>query len=157
VGAAGEVPAPLAVVHGERVVLRPAQPDDAPALAHILAEPEVARWWGANDADDVGEALGEQPSWVILVDGAVAGWLHVHEETDPAYRHVAFDIAVTTALRGGGYGREALELAVRHFAEAGHHRFTIDPSGPTRPWDSGPSGSCGRPSAPPTAPGATAS
>jgi aminoglycoside 6'-N-acetyltransferase len=124
----GQAREALPLLHGERVALRPAEARDVPELASILAEPEVARWWGRNDVESVREALGEQPSWAILVDDRVAGWLHVHEEDDPDYRHVAFDIAVATSLRGGGYGREALRLAIRHFAERGHHRFTIDPA-----------------------------
>jgi aminoglycoside 6'-N-acetyltransferase len=35
---------------------------------------------------------------------------------------------VTTALHGRGVGREAMRLAIRHFIEQGHHRFTIDPA-----------------------------
>jgi len=46
----------------------------------------------------------------------------------PDYRHVSFDIALTTALHGRGYGREALRVVIRHFISRGHHRFTIDPA-----------------------------
>ncbi|HEY4099104.1 MAG TPA: GNAT family protein [Baekduia sp.] len=116
----------MLVLRGERVVLRRAEPGDAAALLAILAEPEVARWWGAYAAADVAEEL--DASFAILVDGAVAGWLQFTEETTPDYPHVGLDIAVTTRLRGLGYGREALRVAVRHFVAQGHHRFTIDPS-----------------------------
>ncbi|MGH2831942.1 MAG: GNAT family N-acetyltransferase [Solirubrobacteraceae bacterium] len=37
---------------------------------------------------------------------------------------VAFDIALTSALHGKGYGRRVL----RAFVAKGHHRFTIDPN-----------------------------
>ena len=114
------------VLRGERVVLRPAQAADTAALLAILAEPEVAEWWGAYGPAEVAEEL--EHSFVILVDGAVAGWLQYTEETTPDYRHVGLDISVTTALRGRGYGREALRLVIRHFVAQGHHRFTIDPS-----------------------------
>ena len=101
--------------------------DDAEALAAIVAEPEVARWWGEPyDIDEVREEL--PGTFVIVVDGSVAGWLHVDEETDPYYPSVAFDIALTTRLHGRGYGHEALSLAIRHFIDRGHHRFTIDPA-----------------------------
>ncbi len=33
-------------LRGERVVLRPTEPDDHAALRAILATPEVADWWG---------------------------------------------------------------------------------------------------------------
>jgi aminoglycoside 6'-N-acetyltransferase len=110
------------------LLLRPAAGADAPALARILAEPEVARWWGRYDVERVREELREEPSFVVVVDEAVAGWLQAHEQTDPDYPSVAFDIALTTALHGRGCGREALRLAIRHFAARGHHRFTIDPA-----------------------------
>lgn len=118
----------LPVLHGERLRLRPVRADDARALTDILTEPEVARWWGHNDIDSVREEMRAQPSFVILVDGAVTGWLQVHEETEPDYPSVAFDIALTTTLHGRGYAREALRVAIRHFIDRGHHRFTIDPA-----------------------------
>ncbi len=114
------------VLRGERLLLRPAAPDDVEALTRMLAEPEVARWWGRYDAAKVRDEL--PISFAAVVDGAVQGWLQAHEETEPDYRHVAFDIALATALHGRGYGREALRLAIRHFIERGHHRFTIDPA-----------------------------
>ena len=120
-------PAELPVLHGERVTLRPAVEADVPALARILGEPEVAAWWGGYDAARVHAELAG--TWTIAVDGGVAGWLHAHEERDAAFPSVAFDLFVTTRLRGGGYGREALRTAIRWFArERGHHRFTIDPA-----------------------------
>ena len=117
----------LPVLHGERLTLRPAVEADVPVLAEILAEPEVAAWWIGYDAARVRAELAG--TWTIAVDGAVAGWLHAHEEPEPDYRSVAFDLFVTTRLRDGGYGREALRTAIRWFArERGHHRFTIDPA-----------------------------
>jgi aminoglycoside 6'-N-acetyltransferase len=93
---------------------------DADAVAALLAEPEVRRWWpdGAYAADR---------GWVVEVGGGFAGWIQYEEESDRWYPSVAFDIALTSALHGRGYGRRALRLAVEHFAARGHHRFTIDP------------------------------
>jgi aminoglycoside 6'-N-acetyltransferase len=113
-------------LRGDRVVLRPAEDGDVDALLTLLAEPEIAQWWSRYDADEVRAEL--EPSFVILVDGGVVGWLQYAEETAPDYPHVAFDVLLTTRLRGLGYGREALRVAVRHFIARGHHRFTIDPS-----------------------------
>ncbi|HEX4805306.1 MAG TPA: GNAT family protein [Conexibacter sp.] len=119
----------LPVLRGERLTLRPALDADVPALAALLAEPDVARWWGRYDAARVRAELAEIPSWAIDVDGRVGGWLHANEQADPDFRSVAFDVLVGERLRGGGYGREALRLAIRWLADArGHHRFTIDPA-----------------------------
>jgi aminoglycoside 6'-N-acetyltransferase len=111
------------------VLLRPPGERDVNRLAAIIAEPAVSRWWGEHDADWVRRELVEcEPGWVIVVDDAVAGWLQYTEETDPQYRHVGLDIFLTTALHGRGVAREAIALAIRHFIEQGHHRFTIDPA-----------------------------
>ena len=116
------------VLRGERVVLRPVAEADLATLAAILREPEVAAWWGDYTEERARAELTTDPGWAIEVDGAAAGWLTVTEETEPDYRHVGFDIFLATAVRGRGLGREALGLAVRHFAARGHHRFTIDPA-----------------------------
>jgi aminoglycoside 6'-N-acetyltransferase len=108
------------------VTLRPAGEGDVPALAALLADPEVQAWWGRYDAARVRKELAG--TFAIEVDGTVAGWLHVHEETDPAYPSVAFDIALATSVQGQGVGPETLRLAIRHYAARGHHRFTIDPA-----------------------------
>lgn len=117
---------PGPVLRGERVLLRPATADDVDGLLAILAEPAVARWWGDYDAAGV---LEDMPgSFAIVVDGALAGWLLVDEETNPDYPSVGLDIMLTSGLHGRGYGPEALRVAIRHFVERGHHRFTIDPA-----------------------------
>ena len=107
-------------------------------------------------------AAGARGRFAIVVDGAVAGWLACEENTDPMYRSVGLDIFLTTPLHGQGLGREALRLAIAHYLERGHHRFTIDParttsarSAPTRPSASSPSGACATTSSAPTAPGTT--
>jgi aminoglycoside 6'-N-acetyltransferase len=63
-----------------------------------------------------------------VVDGALAGWLGCEENHDPMYRSVGLDLFLTTSLHGRGLGREALRLAIGHYLERGHHRFTIDPA-----------------------------
>jgi aminoglycoside 6'-N-acetyltransferase len=116
--------AALPELRGERVVLRPAGEDDAEAIAAVLSEPGVARWWGSYDAERVRRELG---GFAIVVEDEVAGWLIFEEETDPDYLHVALDIGLAAAFQGQGYGPEALRLVIGHFAGAGYHRFTIDP------------------------------
>jgi aminoglycoside 6'-N-acetyltransferase len=118
----------LPVLHGERVTLRPAADDDVPALVALLSEPDVARWWGENDDASVRGELAESPSYAVVVEDEVVGWLQVHEEAEPQYPSVWFDIALATAAQGRGYGPEALRLAIRHQIERGHHRFSIDPA-----------------------------
>jgi aminoglycoside 6'-N-acetyltransferase len=113
-------------LHGERLLLRRAQETDRAALAAILCEPEVVRWWGPYDP---GTALDElDASFVIVVDDTVAGWLLFEEETWWQYPQVSFDIALTTRLQGMGYGQETLRVAIEHFVAQGHHRFQIDPA-----------------------------
>jgi aminoglycoside 6'-N-acetyltransferase len=113
-------------LHGERVRLRAATEEDVPALAAILAEPAVAEWWPDYDEARVRAELAD--AYAIVVDGAVAGWLFVTEETDPQFAHVALDLALGTAYHGQGYGTETLRIAIRHHLARGCHRFSIDPA-----------------------------
>jgi len=114
------------VLHGERLTLRRAVAEDGDALALILSEPEVVRWWGPYDPETALDEL--DISFVILVGESVVGWLLFDEEEWWQYPQVAFDIALTAALHGRGYGQEALRIAIRHFIARGHHRFQIDPA-----------------------------
>lgn len=117
-----------AVLRGARVTLRPAHLEDAEELAAILAEPDVARWWGANDAESVRDEIGAHETYAIVVGGTTAGWLHVVEENEPDPRHCGLDIALATAHHGAGLGQEALRLVIERLIARGHHRFTIDPA-----------------------------
>jgi aminoglycoside 6'-N-acetyltransferase len=128
----------LPTLRGERVLLRPLAEDDLEAVLAILAEPDVARWWGPQaEHPDRDELLGHAPGepapetearFAIVVDGAPAGWLGCEVNEDPMYRSVGLDLFLTTALHGQGLGREALRLVIAHYVEQGHHRFTIDPA-----------------------------
>jgi aminoglycoside 6'-N-acetyltransferase len=123
----------IPVLRGERVVLRPVGDDDLAALAAMLAEPDVARWFGRWDAARVQrDLLAEQEDETVLVievEGELAGMLLVGEETMPDYRHASLDIALVGSHQGRGIGREAMRLAIEHMIEVhGHHRFTIDPA-----------------------------
>ena len=107
-------------------MLRKATEADVPALVELLNEESVLPWWGSNDADDVREALPH--TWCIEVDGELAGLLHVHEETDPDYPSVEFDIALAARFQGAGLGQRALRAAIHEQIDRGHHRFTIAPA-----------------------------
>ena len=125
----------LPTLRGARVVLRPLAKQDADQLAGVIAQPEVARWWGSRPEDREHHRSGlcedaeQRAAFAIEVDGVLAGWLGVHEETEPDYRHAGLDIFLAPDLHGAGLGPEALRLAARWLIEArGHHRLTIDPA-----------------------------
>ena len=121
----------LPALHGQRVTLRPIADVDLDALAAIIREPGVAEWWGeAAEPERLREDLGmDGAAWAIEVDGELAGWLGVTEETEPEYPSVGLDISLSVRFQGRGLGPDALRAAIRWFAEErGHHRFTIDPA-----------------------------
>jgi aminoglycoside 6'-N-acetyltransferase len=121
----------LPTLHGDQVTLRPVAEDDLDALAAIIREPSVARWWGESDEPDrLRENLRmDGAAWAIEADGELAGWIGFTEETEPEYRQVGLDISLSERFQGRGLGPDALRAAIRWFAdERGHHRFTIDPN-----------------------------
>jgi aminoglycoside 6'-N-acetyltransferase len=121
----------MVVLRGERVLLRPGRPEDADRLLQIRTEPEVVRWWGSTDIEEIREEfIGTDEAFVIEVEGEeVVGAIQYHEENDPMYRHAGMDIFLTTPRHGEGLGTEAIRVLARYlFEERGHHRLTIDPA-----------------------------
>lgn len=121
----------LPTIEGERLTLRPLTDDDVEILLLAIYEPGTVEWWGdTSDPDYQREGLrNEGNAFAIVVNDEVAGWLCFHEETEPDYRHVAFDILLRPAFQHQGLGADALSLLTRWFVDVhGHHRFTIDPS-----------------------------
>jgi aminoglycoside 6'-N-acetyltransferase len=114
---------------GERVLLRPVEPADAPALRAAHAAPEVRRWWGPPPDDF---PFGDDPDatrLAIEVEGAVAGLIQYQEETDPDYRSASIDIFLHPDFHGRGLGAEAVRILAGHLVrDRGHHRLTIDPA-----------------------------
>lgn len=111
-----------------RVKLRPVVEDDAGELIRIHRTPEVAAWW---DLPDDGFPWDEPQATrlTIVAEGAVAGMVQFHEESEPKYRHASIDLFVDPALHGIGIGSDALAQVVRHLiGDRGHHRITIDPA-----------------------------
>lgn len=114
---------------GERATLRPLAARDAPALRAIVAKPEVAAWWGPQDA---GFPLEDEPDatrFSVVVNGQLIGLIQFIEELDRDYRHAAIDIFLDPAHHARGLGTDAVATLVRHLIEdRGHHRITIDPA-----------------------------
>jgi aminoglycoside 6'-N-acetyltransferase len=118
---------------GARVRLRPGDERDVPVLCAILAEPEVACWWGTPEpASAVAAGLRGDDEGVLLVveaAGHVIGGIQYHEENDPMYRHAGIDIYLSGRGQGQGLGTETVSLLARFLCEQrGHHRLTIDPA-----------------------------
>lgn len=111
------------------MTLRPIADDDLEPLAEIIASPGVSEWWGPIESlEQLRSDLAEHPAFAIEVEGELAGWLGYEEIDDPDYMQAALDIVLAPPFQGRGLGPEALRLAIRWFAERGHHRFTIDPA-----------------------------
>ncbi|MEV1331585.1 GNAT family protein [Micromonospora costi] len=123
----------MGVLHGRVVTLRPAGPQDVPALAAIRATPEVRRWWRGDDdlAATVRADLDDEALTVYAIgyDDRVVGAIQWSAEDDPDYRHASLDVFLDPSVHGRGLGPDAIRTLVRHLVDAyGHHRFTIDPA-----------------------------
>jgi aminoglycoside 6'-N-acetyltransferase len=121
----------LPVLHGERLTLRPLTDDDLDQLAGIVAAPGVREWWGPIESiEELREELrNEGAAFAVEVDGAVAGWLGIAEETDPGAHYAALDIVLAPSFQDRRLGSEALRTAIAWLiGERGHHRITIDPA-----------------------------
>jgi aminoglycoside 6'-N-acetyltransferase len=119
-------------LRGRDITLRPTTLADAPALAAILAEPEVARWWGTFDLErvvaDLVEVDEEEDPFVIEHDGEIIGYIQAVEENEPDFRSAGIDLFLRTASQGQGLGPDAIRtLAIELIDGRGHHRLTIDP------------------------------
>jgi len=123
---------PRLELRGPRLRLRQIEAADRTRLREILAEPDVARWFGPGGADASVDELYEHPpgsSFVIELDDATVGWIGYAEELDPDYRHAGIDLFLTATHQGSGYGPEAIRVVASHlFGDRGHHRLTIDPA-----------------------------
>jgi aminoglycoside 6'-N-acetyltransferase len=116
--------APVTVLRGPRVTLRPLEAADLEALNAIVSAPGVREHWGMDPSVDA-----EDDAFTLFVGGEIAGWVGWYEEEDPMYRHGGLDIFVAPAHQGRGIGREALSLVARWLIEErGHHRLIIDPA-----------------------------
>ncbi len=123
---------PDVTLHGTQISLRPMREEDAPALADILAQPEVSRWWPHYDEARVRAELVDGPdtvAFVIEVEGELVGAILYVEEPSPDYRHASIDIFLHPAWHGKGLGTDAVRTLARHLIhDRGHHRLAIDPA-----------------------------
>jgi aminoglycoside 6'-N-acetyltransferase len=123
-------------LHGHLVTLRRAEPRDTDTLTAILAEPEVARWWGRYDrarveAELTGDREDAATTTVFAMEhgGRVVGAIQAYEEPDEQYRHAALDLFLDPAVHGRGLGPDAIRTLARHlFDDRNHHRLSIDPA-----------------------------
>jgi aminoglycoside 6'-N-acetyltransferase len=121
-------------LRGRHVVLRSIEAGDAPALAAILAEPSVARWWGTFglarvEKDLTGGGDPDEEGFAILADEVVIGYIQAVEESEPDFRHAGIDLFLATAAQGRGIGPDAIRTLATHLIDdRGHHRLTIDPA-----------------------------
>jgi aminoglycoside 6'-N-acetyltransferase len=119
-------------LHGTATTLRPLVDDDADAMAAILAEPEVARWWPRYDAGRVRRELiegADTTGFAIAVDDEVVGAILYVEEPSPDYRHASLDVFLHPAWHGKGLGTDAVRTLAKHLVhDCGHHRLAIDPA-----------------------------
>jgi aminoglycoside 6'-N-acetyltransferase len=120
------------MLHGTQTTLRPVTIEDAPVLAGILAEPEVAHWWPRYDEERVRTELIEGSDTVVFVvevDGERVGAIMYVEEPSPDYRHASIDVFLHPDWHGKGLGTDAVRTLARHLIhDRGHHRLAIDPA-----------------------------
>jgi aminoglycoside 6'-N-acetyltransferase len=122
----------LPVLEAEGLSLRPLQRSDAADVLELLHQPGVARWWGEYDAEKLERDFFD-PAWaytyLVIVEGALAGILQFHEVPDPDYKSAGVDVTLGDAYQDRGLGTKALRRLLRYLIdERGHHRITIDPA-----------------------------
>lgn len=122
----------VASLQGELVQLRALHREDAPRLAEIGAQPEVARWWPDITVEELvekAEGRDEVEAFAIEHDGEVIGLGQIYEHSNPEYRHAGMDLFLAAPLHGRGLGRDAVRTLARLLVvERGHHRIVIDPA-----------------------------
>src|SRR5689334_3506571 len=111
-------------IDGERVALRPIEPEDRAPLKAIRDEPEVIRFWGEQTAAWPGDDESVE-EWVVELEGRIIGLIQFFEEPDPDYRHADVDILLATRVHGQGLGTDAMRAVMAYLVEErGHHRIT---------------------------------
>ncbi len=132
------LPDVVPVLPGRRVVLRPPAAGDAPLIARLGVDPEIARFFGVELASHRGltadearrsvERLTGAPStqgWVIEAGGRLAGTARLFA-VEPAARRAWYSVTLLSHdLVGMGLGTEATRLVLTYaFAVLGLHRVS---------------------------------
>lgn len=119
-------------LHGARVTLRRADAADADALADILAQPEVYRWWPRYDHARVRDVLVENSDTIVYVvtrHEEVIGSVQYVEEPARDYRHASLDLFLDPTQHGKGLATDAVRTLVRHLIyDRSHHRIAVYPA-----------------------------
>ncbi len=126
-------PVPVPVLQGGLVRLRPAVVADRDAVAALLAQPSVRRWWNPGEplalADEWLEADEDTGVFAIETGGRVVGSIQFAEEPDPNYRSAGIDVFLGEEAQDRGLGTDAIRTLARWLMEVrGHVRLTIDPA-----------------------------
>ena len=129
---------PAPVLTGDRVVLRPVEERDRDVRRSFGYHREIERGYGqVHETGPMTEAEAQawyddrlahrdEPSWIVEVDGQLAGvvFLHAHGVEDRRAR-LAIGFAAPH-LQGRGYGTEAVMLVLGHaFGAMGLHRVDL--------------------------------
>jgi aminoglycoside 6'-N-acetyltransferase len=119
-------------LRGERVTLRPLEAVDAPRLAELGSDREVARWWPDITVDDLlAKVTGDEDvtAFAVEVDGELIGLAQTWEESDPENRHAGIDLFLGSTHHDRGLGTDTVRTLARHLVnDLGHHRLVIDPA-----------------------------
>lgn len=127
---------------GQRVLLRPVTPADAPALVASLADPEVRRLTGTHHGLEPGKELEQARHWyatradhtdrldlaIVERDSGDCVGEAVLTDLDVDNLSCSFRIALAGShLFGRGYGTEATRLLLTHaFDTVGLHRVELE-------------------------------
>lgn len=122
-------------LHGSQVVLQLMSEADVDAITEILADPQVAMWWGQWDRERVKEEFTDSDLGVYVIrplidgePGPVIGSAQYFEELSPDFKHAGMDVFLDGRYRGKGYGADVIRTLCRHlFYDRGHHRIVVDP------------------------------
>lgn len=115
------------------LTVRRARPEDAEAMAHVIAEVAPEGFLGAEPPVDVParterfqELISEEPpaaAWVLEEGPAIVGQAVLH----PRVRGVlSLGMAIVPAARGRGGGRALLEAVLGHAEAADAHKLDLE-------------------------------
>ena len=116
-------------IRTERLVLRRARPDDAPAMHRIMSDPVAMRYWSTPPHTElaqterwIGSMVEPHPDcddFILTVDGALIGKFG-------AWRLPEFGFLIDPGHWGKGYASEAMIAFVQHRRQCGSTELTAD-------------------------------